>query len=255
MEHRPLQPSADAVRTPRALVLAGGWEGHDPERTAEFAERHLLRGFEVVQSRRLDVLSEDVLSGFDLLVPIWTFGELNEGQERALLAAVEEGMGLLAWHGFASAFLGCRAHKFLLGGQFVAHPGGDAVAYSVRFDARHALTRGLADARFTSEQYYLLVDPGVTVLATTQMAGEAMPWTAGVRMPQAWVRDWGRGRVAYVAPGHTLEVLMQPSILELLRRCAWWARRGSTLQRDGTPSITLKVGPAGVTGPITKPAR
>lgn len=255
MSHREPNAESGTLRRPRALVLAGGWEGHTPERIAEFAEHEVLAGFRVEQTRSLDALSERTLADVDLLVPIWTFGELTPAQERALLTAVERGMGVLAWHGFASAFLGCRAHKFLLGGQFVAHPGGESITYTVGFDAAHPLTRGLAEAVLTSEQYYVLVDPAVTVLATSVMDGGDMPWTAGVRMPQAWVRAWGAGRVAYIAPGHTPDVLRHPSILELLRRCARWARRTGALQDDGTPSITLKVGPAGVTRATEKPAR
>jgi type 1 glutamine amidotransferase len=132
-------------------------------------------------------------------------------------------MGVLAWHGATSAFLACRRHKFLLGGQFVAHPGEQAVTYSVRFHDNDPLVAGLGDVTLTSEQYYMLVDPAVKVLATTRVVGPGMDWVAGVEMPVAWTRRWGRGRVFYCSIGHTVDDLNHPSMITLLRRAAAWA--------------------------------
>jgi type 1 glutamine amidotransferase len=207
----------------RALLLYGGWEGHQPEEFADFAAAHVLHGFNVVRAQDLDMLRDDVLSEFDLLAPIWTFGELAAGQEKALMNAVANGLGVLAWHGAASAFLGSRPHKFMLGGQFVAHPGEADVTYTVRFLGNDPLVEGLQDVTVTSEQYYLLVDPAVKVLASTQVQGGPLEWTAGVEMPVAWTRRWGKGRVFYCSLGHSLDVLQHSSIYKLLRRSACWA--------------------------------
>lgn len=209
----------------RVLLLYGGWEGHQPEHFAGFAENELLGSFDVVRSQDLGMLHPEVLSGFDLLVPIWTFGELTDTQEEALLNAVADGMGMVAWHGNACSFLNSRPHKFLLGGQFVGHPGGNGVAYWVRFLGNDPLVDGLQDFMVTSEQYYLLIDPAVKVLATASIDGGETCWVTGVQMPVAWKRQWGRGRVFYCALGHTLDVLKHPSVTMLLSRALRWACR------------------------------
>jgi type 1 glutamine amidotransferase len=209
----------------RALVLHGGWEGHEPDRAADFATSRLLAGFDVEQSDDLAVLDREVLAGFDLIVPIWTFGSLTDGQCAALVDAVTGGLGLVSWHGGASSFLSSRAHKFLLGGMFVAHPGGGDVTYTVELLGNDPLVEGLDDVTVTSEQSYLLVDPGVKVLATTIVEGPGMPWTAGVRMPVAWTRSWGVGRVFYCSLGHSVDVLEIPSVTTLLGRAVQWAAR------------------------------
>ncbi len=116
------------------------------------------------------------------------------------------------------------------------------------------MVAGLDPLTLTSEQYYMLVDPAVKVLATTTMVGEGMPWLAGVRMPVAWTRGWGDGRVFYCSLGHTAGIVEIPQMSTLLRRAAWWAMRGPA----GGPerglghgqieaSMTLKATPAGVT--------
>jgi len=211
----------------RALLLYGGWEGHQPELVAAFAATQLLQDFDVTRSRDLRSLSAEALTGFDLLIPIWTFGDLTDSQVDALLAAVQDGMGIVAWHGAASSFLNSRSHKFLLGGQFVGHPGGSDVTYRVEFLGNDPIVNGLEDVTVTSEQYYLLVDPAVKALAMTSIDGAEMEWVAGARMPIAWKRRWGRGRVFYCALGHTLSVLEIPSIIGMLRRAVSWAADSS----------------------------
>lgn len=170
------------------------------------------------------MLDSEVLAGVDLLVLLWTFGEITPAQEEALVGAVHDGLGLLTWHGASSAFLASRGHKFLIGGQFMAHPGGESVTYTVNFLANDPLVEGLSDVTVTSEQYYLLVDPGVKVLATTAMATPGGDPPA-VAMPVAWKRGWGQGRVFYCSLGHTPEMLETPPVLSLLRRAATWVSR------------------------------
>lgn len=210
----------------RTLVLVGGWGGHSPKEVSAWARSELLDGHEVLVTDDLDALEPDTLALTDLVVPVWTFGSMTDGQEDALVDAVADGVGLLAWHGHASAFLGRRRHKHLLGGQFVDHPGGDAITYTVRF-GDHDLTSGLDDLVVTSEQYHLLVDPAVTVLASTEMVEGSPAAPPGTTMPVAWCRPWGRGRVFDSALGHDVPTISHPAHVELLRRAVRWCRRRS----------------------------
>ena len=207
----------------RVLLLYGGWEGHTPELFADYAESELLQGFEVVRSQDLGMLEINTLRKFDLFVPIWTFDSITEQQENDLLEAVASGMGMVAWHGNTSAFLGNRPHKMMLGGKFVAHPGGDSIKYNVHFESDEPLVEKLNDFSIVSEQYYLLVDPAVNVLATTLIDGGEFPWLKGVKMPVAWKRMWGEGKVFYCAIGHTLKDFEIPTVKTLLKRAVMWA--------------------------------
>jgi len=209
----------------RALLLFGGPPTHDPERFADFAESHVLPDFEVVRSSSLEVLNAVSLREFDLLVPIWMFDEIDKAQETALLDAVRDGLGIVAWHGATSAFLNSRPHKHLLGGQFVGHPGGAETEYRVRFLANDPLVAGLKDVTVTSEQYYMLLDPAIKPLAVTAIQGPGMEWLSGVEMPVAWTRIWGEGRVFYCSLGHTLADVESDSIRTLFRRASHWAAR------------------------------
>jgi len=209
------------------LVFRGGWQGHDPEGSAGLARRSLEpEGFAVDVVDTLQPLDDAVtLTAYDLIVPVWTMGELNAERERNLMRAVEEGTGLAGWHGgMGDAFRASLGYKMMVGGQFVAHPG-DVRRYIVRVTAEDPITRGLDDFELVSEQYYMHVDPSNEVLAETTFSGDALPWIEGVVMPVAWKRRWGRGRVFCLSIGHAVAEFAVPQAATLLRRGLVWASR------------------------------
>jgi type 1 glutamine amidotransferase len=210
----------------RALIVQGGWEGHSPLAFAE-AYAAMLReeGFAVEIADTLDPLGGD-LEGLSLIVPIWSMGSIAEPQLRGLLDAVAGGVGLAGFHGGAGdAFRAETEYQFMVGGQFVAHPDGIKDYDVTIVDRDSPITRGLADFRVHSEQYYMHVDPSNHVLATTVFHPETAPWAEGVVMPVAWTRTWGAGRVFYCSIGHAVSELDIPEVAALQRRGMLWAAR------------------------------
>ena len=233
----------------KALIVRGGWPGHEPVQTAEIAARELRdEGVDVEIAETLDVYREkDPLMRFNLIVPVWTMGDVQERLPRGLLnglfAAVKEGVGLAGWHGgMGDAFRTDTKYQFMTGGQWVEHVGGGGAHYRVRMGpAPSPITEGLSDFFVTSEQYYMQVDPQVTVLATTHVATDAAgtgtfdqaAQTAvdedrapGVVMPVTWTKRYGRGRVFYTSLGHVAAVFAIPEALTMLRRGLLWAAQG-----------------------------
>jgi uncharacterized protein len=213
---------------PRALILHGGWEGHEPD---QFADHYatVLRdeGFAVDVSDSLDALLDgDALGGLRLIVPIWTMGTIEPDQLRGLREAVAGGVGLAGFHGgMGDAFREATDFQWMVGGQFVAHPD-DIKDYDVTIVERDSpIMRGLDDFSVTSEQYYMHVDPSNEVLATTRFHPDSAPWVDGVVMPVVWTRPWGAGRVFYSSLGHRTGELMVPEVGEIQRRGMLWAAR------------------------------
>ena len=212
-----------------ALIVAGGWEGHEPKACAEiFAGVLGEDGYAVAVEETLDVyLDTERLEATDLIVPIWTMGTITPAQEAGLLGAVKGGVGVAGWHGgMGDAFRNNPEYQFMVGGQWVAHPG-NVIDYTVQIVApADPITAGLGDFAMHSEQYYLHVDPSNEVLATTTFSGEHAPWIAGTVMPVAWKRRWGAGRVFYCALGHVAADFDVPEAREMVRRGMRWATRG-----------------------------
>ena len=91
-----------------------------------------------------------------------------------LLAAVKGGVGLGGYHGgMADAFRNEPEYQFMVGGQWVAHPG-NIIDYRVDVTRPDdPVMAGIASFPYRSEQYYLHVDPRVEVLATTTLRRRA----------------------------------------------------------------------------------
>lgn len=211
-----------------ALIVWGGWDGHEPGKCAAIFAPYLQeQGYAVEVSQTLDVyLDTAKMRSLDLIVPIWTMGALTGEQERGLLEAVKEGVGIAGWHGgMADSFRNNTEYQWMVGGQWVAHPGG-VVDYEVKItNHRDPITAGLADFRMHSEQYYMHVDPSNEVLAVTIFHTDLAPWTDGCVMPVVWKRRWGAGRVFYASVGHVAADFDVPEALTIVKRGMLWASR------------------------------
>lgn len=213
----------------KALVVYGGWDGHQPKEVAaiytELLEKH---GFSVTVSDTLDAYATEDLTTYRLIVPIWTMGTITPEQLNPLLAAVKGGVGIAGCHGgMCDSFRAETEYQFMTGGQWVSHPGDNGVNYTV--DIRvpdHFITSGSPNM-FTvvSEQYYMHVDPAVQVLATTRFPVADGPHVRNgvVDMPVVWTKWYGDGRVSYNGLGHDTAVVSQPEVLRLLERGCLWA--------------------------------
>ena len=215
----------------KALIVQGGWQGHEPEKVAEIFRRVLAEeGFEVEVTDTLDAfLDADKLMGLSLIVPVWTMGKITGDQFKPVDRAVQSGVGLAGCHGgMCDSFRENTEWQWMTGGQWVAHPGNDGVRYTVKIGPEKSpITEGLSDFEVSSEQYYLHVDPAVKVLATTRFPVADGPHRNNdpVDMPQVWTKRWGEGRVFYDALGHVASVVDSEPNLTLMRRGFLWAAR------------------------------
>lgn len=210
----------------RALVVRGGWEGHDPVNISNrYVDVLSARGYEVSTSESLDAYLAD-LSGVDLVVQCWTMGEITDEQLTALSAAVRAGTGFAGWHGgVVDAFRGRPEYHLMTGGQFISHHR-EFVHYVVHPVAEHEIMADLGSFEVHTEQYYVHADPGNEVLAeTVYIEDPDRPGTGTPTMPVTWVRRHGEGRVFVTTIGHRMADLEQPAVHEMVTRGLVWATR------------------------------
>jgi type 1 glutamine amidotransferase len=218
----------------RALVVWGGWDGHQPKEVAElFHEILTQEGFEVEVSGSLEAFADEPkVRAQSLIVPVVTMSTITPEQRDPVLRAVrEDGVGLAGCHGgMCDAFRQDTDWQFMTGGQWVAHPGNDGISYAININrsVSHPITDGMPDFEVQSEQYYMHTDPGNLVLATTDFPNPAAdgPHVANpCKMPQVWTKMYGSGRVFYNALGHHRDVLEAAHPRELMRRGFLWAAK------------------------------
>ena len=211
----------------QALIVYGGWHGHEPEKCAHIVQSMLQRsGFEVRIETQTAAFADPALNQLDLIVPIYTRSTIEKAECDNLTAAVRSGVGLAGFHGgMCDAFRDAVDYQFMTGGQWVAHPG-NIIDFRVNIThPQDPVMAGLSDFDYRSEQYYMHVDPSNEVLATTTFSGEHAPWTKGVVMPVVWKRRHGAGRVFYSALGHVSAEFQVPQMSTLFERGMLWAAR------------------------------
>ncbi len=213
--------------TRTAMIVWGGWAGHDPDLCASIIRGWLRNeGFDVRVETKTDVFLDPEIKDYSLIIPIYTMSKIEKPEALALCDAVKGGVGLAGHHGgMCDAFRDAVEYQFMCGGQWVAHPG-NIIDYTVDVTKPHdPIMEGIESFEYRSEQYYMHVDPGVEVLATTTFSGEHAPWTKGVVMPQIWKKMYGQGRVFYSALGHRAYELDVPEVRKIMVRGMLWAAR------------------------------
>ena len=211
----------------KALIVWGGWSGHEPEQCANIIRDMLEEdGFAVTLATETAAFADPSVKDLSLIVPIFTMSKIEKEEAKNLSAAVEGGVGLAGYHGgMGDAFRENVDYQFMVGGQWVAHPG-NIIDYRVDITRPDdPVMEGLSGFPYRSEQYYMHVDPSNEVLATTTFSGEHASWIDGVVMPVVWKRRHGRGRVFYSSLGHVSAEFQVPQMRTILRRGMNWAAR------------------------------
>ncbi|WP_104127713.1 ThuA domain-containing protein [Cryobacterium sp. Y57] len=234
-------PAASALR--HALVVRGGWDGHQPvETTALFIPFLEENGFTVrVEESPAPYADADYMTNVDLVVQTNTMTTIEKDEFLGLRTAIENGTGLAGWHGgIADSYRNNVDYLQLIGGQFAAHPGkapaerigeqsDNYVPYRINMlpaAADHPITQGIEDFDLISEQYWVLHDDYNDVLATTTQAVRPWdPWHRPITSPAVWTRQWGQGRIFVSTPGHRVDILQNSSVRTMIERGLLWAAR------------------------------
>jgi type 1 glutamine amidotransferase len=210
-----------------AMIVWGGWPGHDPDLCASMIRGWLKAGgFGVRIETTTEAFLDPALKNLSLIIPIYTMSKIEKPEALALCDAVKSGVGLAGHHGgMCDAFRDNVDYQFMCGGQWVAHPG-NIIDYKVDVTRPDdPVMAGIDSFEHRSEQYYMHVDPAIEVLATTTFNAGHAPWVDGVVMPVVWKKRFGQGRVFYSSLGHRAYELDVPEIRTLMTRGMLWAAR------------------------------
>ena len=229
--------------TRHALVVRGGWEGHQPVAATErFIPFLHESGFDVRIEESTAVYADaEAMAETDLIVQSVTMSTIERAELAGLRDAIEAGTGFTGWHGgIADSFRASSDYLQLVGGQFATHPAvgpgetrlegeenfRDYTVNITELGRTHPITAGLDDFDLHTEQYWVLVDDLNDVLATTTHPAEDwQPWHRPHTSPAVWTREWGRGRIVVTTPGHSPDILDHPSVRTIIERGMLWATR------------------------------
>jgi len=223
----------------RILYVYGGPEFHPTELAGKILGKLLKSDgrFEVEMSNNLDVFT-NLPSGNYSAVVVYTTGfynDLTPEREKGLLNFIRNGGGFIGLHSATDSFRSSRAYIDIIGGEFLTHPPQHEFKVFIA-DREHYLTIRMPDFDIYDEMYHLQnYDPSkVKLLAYTIWQGK--------QMPMAYAREYGKGRVVYLANGHTLQAWNHPEFRKLLIRAIAWTTG------ENLPDNTISCGVLGYGG-------
>ena len=227
------------------IYVYGGWEGHKPTESVDLMVPKLrAEGANVKVFDTLSVYTDEkLMAETDLIIQIWTMGKITEKQFEGLEKAIMNGTGFAGWHGgLGDAFRDNLKYQFIVGGQFLFHPGGH-IDHSIKIiDKSDPITQGLKDFNLKkTEQYYMLVDPNIKVLAISEFDRDKYEKpkkkenkVTGSTMPVVWKKNYGKGRIFYSSIGHHLTEFDVPEVMTMQMRGFRWASEGKYAEKEHT---------------------
>lgn len=227
----------------QALVVRGGWDGHQPIETTDifipFLEQN---GFKVrIEDSPAIYADAEFMACVDLIQQTNTMNTIEKEEFAGLQAAIVNGTGFGGWHGgIVDSYRNSSDYLQMLGGQFASHPGklpeeridgqsDNFVPFTVNMTdlgKAHPITSDLSDFDLVTEQYWILHDDYNDVLATTtQKVRSGDPWSREITSPAIWTRNWGKGKIFVTTCGHNLEVVLDKNVRTVIERGLLWASR------------------------------
>ena len=208
------------------LIVYGGWKGHQPEvfakKIASWLENQ--KANVTLSESTASYLEKELMQSLDLVIQHITMSKMSNRKSKGLRDAIARGVGLAGCHGgLGDSFRNDTEYQYMVGGQFVKHPGGQ-IDYKVTIsNTSDPVTAGINDFNLKTEQYYMHYDPNIEILATTSFSGEHDAWIDGVEMPVVWKKNYGKGRVFYSALGHSEDIFDVPEVWNIMTRGIEWA--------------------------------
>ena len=227
---------ASSLKNKKVVYVWGGWKNHHPEKTVDLFVPWLRSEGAIVEVfNTLEVYADAaVMEQADLIIQQWTMEEMTKNESKGLQKAILNGTGMAGWHGgTGDSFRGNLNYQYMIGGQFVSHPGGKSEFTVKIIDRKDPITKGLKDFYVkNTEQYYMLMDPNVKVLATSKFtkasylkkgSKKSENVVTGSVMPVVWKKNFGKGRIFYNSLGHNIEDFDVPVLMEIHKRGIRWA--------------------------------
>lgn len=218
--------SQSSMEGKNVLIVYGGWKGHQPEvfakKIASWLENQ--KANVTLSESTASYLEKELMQSLDLVIQHITMSKMSNRKSKGLRDAIARGVGLAGCHGgLGDSFRNDTEYQYMVGGQFVKHPGGQ-IDYKVTIsNTSDPVTAGINDFNLKTEQYYMHYDPNIEILATTSFSGEHDAWIDGVEMPVVWKKNYGKGRVFYSALGHSEDIFDVPEVWNIMTRGIEWA--------------------------------
>ena len=147
---------------------------------------------------------------------------LTEEQAGALKEFVTAGNGFYSLHNNSHVSLSSKTYRDVMGGAYIGHP--PLRPFKVRVvNASHPITQGINEFMVNDEQHYVQYDKDRKYILLEAENVDGLKYqNLGTKSIAGWAYEYGRGRVVFTSPGHTIHALWVPEYLKLQQRAVQW---------------------------------
>ncbi len=177
---------------------------------------------------KMKIVSDPPLPPIDETAVMWITPERG----KAIRGFVEGGGSAWFFHN-ASYISGADANfRHVEGALFTGHT--PFRPYKMKIVNRdHPIMRGVKDFVVTEEQHYLIYDKDPKTVLARSVNEEGLEYKTeqygnqGATCEACWAYEYGKGRVCFMAPGHTIPSLWNPEYVKMqMNALAWLLRSG-----------------------------
>ena len=172
------------------------------------------------------IVSEPALPGLDETAVNW----LTPEQGKAVREFVENGGAAWFFHNTSYISGGNEDFRHVQGALFTGHT--VIRPYKMKIvNTDHPITRGVQDFVVTEEQHFLIYDKDPKNVLVRSVNEQGLEYATskygnqGASCEACWACDCGKGRVCFMAPGHTIPSFWNPEYVKLQKNALRWLLR------------------------------
>lgn len=148
-------------------------------------------------------------------------------QGKAIKNYVNDGGGILFLHNSSHLSLTNDDCRDVQGGAFLGHP--PVRPFRVKItNHNHPITKGVNDFVITDEQHFVIFDKNPNNVFMENENEDGLSFTCpnhghlGTRSPAGWAYEFGKGKVCFMSPGHTIDANWNPEYVKLMQNAVQW---------------------------------
>ncbi len=189
---------------------------HPLDAVKDYFKSVLSDGFEITFSNDISDLDKLNSEDFDAAISYFDLWDKTIPGQAVLniQSYIKSGGGFLVIHNGISLQ---SDHEFrkIIGAEFTGHPPYQKIDYAI--SKKHFITEGINDFSLNEELYMFNFFEFDTFTVLMESISED-----GTSSPALWIKDTGKGRIAYLAPGHDIKTFENENIQTLIRNAADW---------------------------------
>ncbi len=175
---------------------------------------------------KMKVVSDPPLPPLDETAVMWITPEMG----KAVRTYVEEGGSAWFFHNASYISGADKDFRHVEGALFTGHTPFRPYKMKV-VDPSHPITRGVKDFVVTEEQHFVIYDKDPKTVLIRSVNEEGLEYSTptygnqGATCAACWAYEYGKGRVCFMAPGHTIMSFWNPEYVKLQKNALRWLLR------------------------------